>query len=628
MTPEQIEAAKQRLKAARDGAAAPSSSIKATKERLSAGRAAVEAVKSDLKKPVGIFERLKQGIQGAGEALGRRGENIETAMDLKRQGEAGFGRTTARVAGQMLGGVGDVVGEGLMTSLSVGKKLLTTKDFERDIDEKLAQAGEAVANSPVGQGAADLMKRFEELKVTDPGKAADISAALGLADFATNFLGAGATKAVGKAGIEGAETALKTGARVAADVAEATGTAAGRVGEAVKGGAEVAGDVLTMGKSGLSGMADVAAQIPRRSKAAAEAAQETARVLEAAPPVVREAVTAGFSAPKAAKIATAPAQEKSILRKIKDLADRQAKGQPVKDPAEFAGSFLTKRLSDADAYRKEVGARLGETVKGLKGEMVSSRMKVLKRLQEEVGDGLRIDNKGNLDFSGTTLSSADNAAARNRINALWNDIKGRDAFGLHQLRQEIFETQGGRTLAGVAMSDTEDAAIDALRKGMADAIEEVSDSYKKVNLEYAQIAEPMKKLRRFYKNVEGSTGDIIDERSANLIRRLTSNSPSGQDIKAYVAELDDVMKAAGKAGQVDLELLQDFVNMLSKEYPDLIKATGFEGLVGSGVARGVGGTKFTEMLDTAAGKVIGAATQNTPEFRRKIIDDLLEASAE
>jgi len=62
--------------------------------------------------------------------------------------------------------------------------------------------------------------------------------------------------------------------------------------------------------------------------------------------------------------------------------------------------------------------------------------------------------------------------------------------------------------------------------------------------------------------------------------------------------------------------------MLAREYPEMVNETGLAGQIDLGVRR-AGGPKLTEMLDQAAGKALTTMTQNTPEFRRKIIDELL-----
>lgn len=611
MTPEQLKAAEDRL---RGIGASSATDMSAAQERLSAGATASQRVTTELKRPISIGQRLIQGVQDIGRDLSGRGQKINEAMDLKDAGEAGFAHTSARVTGQVLGGIGDIATEGIGTGLSLIKKLVTDQDTEADLDSLLESAGEHVAKSSVGQGALGLMKRYEELKKTDPGKAADISAALGLTNFAANFLGGGAAKKAGSAVADAGLSTVKKGAEAVADVAATTARSVGKDVAAIADVAAGAKDAL--GRS-VQKVASVAGQVPERVATAAETAKVASQALEEAAPSVRKAVTAGYDLPTAAKVAEATDPEKTVFREMKRAADTIAGGAEAKSPADIAGHYLQERISSADSVRKIVGKELGKTVEGLRGEVVPARQNTLARLQEALGEKLRINNNGSLNFRGTTLSSSENAAARKRISAIWNDVKGRSAFELHQLRQELFESQGGRAKALVKTSSTEDAAVEAIRLGLADSLETISPAYKALNKEYAQIAEPLKKLRQFYRGIENASADILDERSGALLRRLTSNAPSGQNLKAALEEIDKILSSVGKPSQVNLTKLQDFQNLIDELYPEVVKKTGFAGQTALGIKMSKGG------ITERAIDLVEKMTDATPEFKRKILDELL-----
>jgi hypothetical protein len=167
------------------------------------------------------------------------------------------------------------------------------------------------------------------------------------------------------------------------------------------------------------------------------------------------------------------------------------------------------------------------------------------------------------------------------------------------------------------MTDTEDKAIDALRKGMADAIEGVSKDYKLINKEYATVAEPLKVLRKFYRGLEDAGADILDERAGVLLRRLTSNAPSGQNLRMAIEDLDAILTGAGKASGVDLRKLQDFSNLIDELYPEVVKKTGLAGQVGLGVKMGGGG------ITERAIDFVSDLAQASPEYKRKVLKELL-----
>jgi len=600
LTEEQRKAVEERL---RSGGNLKADQKEAAKERLSAGAAATERVRDEIKKPsAGFFQSIK-------DAFNRRRAQVEESADLYGGGDQSLAESALQTAAAGVGIAGDVAFEGL--------RAVTPKP----VKDALSGAISRVAETDVAQR---LIKSGQEFAESNPRAARNLMAGAEVLSAIPAVKGASMGVSAAKKGVKAAGGALEKGGEAAMSIAKKAGESANLAAEGVRTGAQVAGDVLEVGKRGLEKTADVVRQIPRRSQAAAEAAKESSRILEEATPAVREAATAGFAVPKAAKIAAAPREEKAVMRKIKELADAQSKGAAVKDPADYAGSFLTKRLKEADEVRKEIGERLGVIASSLPEKSVrNAQESVVTSIQKLPGmKGVFVDEDGMLDFSKSLLKGDVNKGARDRVNSYWQQINGEDAFDLHQTRQVIFEEQGGKKAAQQVMTDTDDKVLDAFRKGLADALEEVSPDYKAVNKEYAQFAETLKNLRKFYRKTEGAADDILDERSAMLLRRLTSNAVSGQELKTYISELDTLLSGYGKKSAVDLETLQDFVNMLAREYPEMVNETGLAGQIDLGVRR-AGGPKLTEMLDQAAGKALTTMTQNTPEFRRKIIDELL-----
>lgn len=398
----------------------------------------------------------------------------------------------------------------------------------------------------------------------------------------------------------------------------AVSNVAGKVADATSGARKFVSDAGSVLKSKAQGVGRFAQELPERMDVAAKATKVAEKSLAAEKPIVQKAVQSGFSQREASTVANANLGEKRIFREMTNEAKKFTAGTSDKSSADVAGSYLQKRLNEADKIREEVGAKLGDAVKNIKGEVVASKVKVLARMEKVPGlQGIRLDNKGNLDFSNTTLSTALTKSERSQINSLYRAITGRDAFKLHQLRQEIFEILGGKQKAKVPLTDTQEKAFEAIRQGLADALETISPQYKKLNQQFAKVAEPMKNLRKFYRGLEDAGSDILDERSGVLLRRLTSNAPSAQNLKQAISQLDQILSENGKKSFIDLNKLQEFHNILEREYADIVKDTGFAGQTAVGLRKGAG-TLFEKSME-----VLGNVAGNTPDYRRKLLDDLL-----
>lgn len=529
----------------------------------------------------------------------KRGESLADTATKSWNGEINPLQTGIRTVGTAIGAAGDLLGGGIM---AVGKAILP-----KEAEQSLADTGRAVMNTGVGKVVGSAAQKFSQWEQEHPELAKDVNAVGNIASIlpAERLLGV-ATK-----GVEGA-------AAVASDLTNGVKNVAGKVADTAASTAKVAGDSMDVLKSGAKSVGTFIKNAPERLDIAANAIKKDAAALAVEKPAVQRAAESGFSVKEASTIANASPREKFVMRQMNQQAKKVTAGESAKSSADVAGSYLQNRIGEADTVRKQIGQQLGESVKGLKGEVVTSRLKVLDRLRGVQGlEGLTIDNKGNLNFSKTTLSTALTQADRNQINSIWKSIKGRDAYRLHQLRQEIFEVLGGRQKAAVPLTATQEQGFEAIRQGLADAIGEISPQYKALNQKYAQIANPIKNLRKFYRGLENAGGDILDERSGVLLRRLTGNSPSAQNLKQAISEIDAILKANGKASPIDLQKLQDFQNILEREYEDTIKATGLAGQVSLGANKGVMG-----LLDRGA-NMIGSKLGSTPELRRKILDELL-----
>lgn len=578
----------------------------------------------DIAKPEGIFSRLKTGFSNVAESLRNRAENIETSIELKREGEAGFARTVARTTGQLLGGVGDVAGEAFATALSVLTKLSSTQEDEAVTREFASRALQKAVQTETGQSVIDLMNKFEDLKQTDPGKAADISAALGLADFASNFIGL----KVGQAGLKGAIEGLSdvgTGiGRAVKGKVDAFGREIAQAGQdisqlkipkTVSEAGEIVGEKLGKAKR-------FALSVPERIESTAEESVRKVIEFKALPEASKQAVSSGVLIRHANLIAQASEPEKNLFKKMFNQARLFAQNRSKIDPADFAGRELQKRIKDSDDLRKAIGKELDDVAKNLSDKIVpDANQSIFNQLLDVPDlDGIELGKGGKLDFSATTLAATEAKGERDALQTWFNDVLAAqgDAVKLHKLRQRMFTSLGGRKKAGVVLTGTEERAVDAMRKGIADSLVKLDDQYRLVNIRYAKVAEPLKVIRSFHRGLERAAPDVLDEASGVLMRRLTGKSVTGPRIKQAINDLNAALTEAGKAPEINIQEAQDFINALDR-YFDIVEDTSHAGQIKLAVSDVAGKRGFTQkVIDTTAEVVSGGL-----EVQQKAIERLL-----
>lgn len=360
-------------------------------------------------------------------------------------------------------------------------------------------------------------------------------------------------------------------------------------------------------------------EAPYRIKTAAKVAREAQEAMAGTSEQAHRAVASGVPLRKV-KVATQSTPEESkLLNTIVDEFERYAKGESFEDPRGPVGEALRTTVKAAADLADERGSLLGEAAEELQGKPLRAKLKVLDRLHKVPGlKGLRIDNTGDLDFSHTNMKTPATQPQRNAINKMFHAITGEDAGGLHMLREEIYQVQGGAKAAQVPMTETEDRAMEAIRQGIADAIEEISEKYRELNKDYAKIASPLSEIRKGWKGYKYAEGDILNARGAQIIKGLTGESGAGLKTEAALESLQKELTKAGKPSPYNFKRIQEILNEIAKHY-DLVKETGAEGVVTSGVGRGIRGT-IGKAIDFAVG-----AISKTPELEKQALIDLIRS---
>jgi hypothetical protein len=539
---------------------------------------------------------LKQRGINIGEATKRRWDINKDITERELTGQQGFLSTAYQSIGNAAGFIAsDILGEVLggavkgvanfSSAVRSGDKT-RSEQYQSDI-QSFKDLGKYIAQTETGgrmieQGAntiEEIVGRWNDFAEKNPVAAANIAATGNLADFVATFAAPGLIKNAGKEAVTAVETASKSLLKRATTPIKGAienlseQVAKSRVKDAYATGKKLTAETGQMLKSTVG-------QVPSRVMEAGQEALERSKTISKLSVPGQEAVRSGIALRDVKIIENASGEEQKIFKEMLDQAKAFSEDRSVADPSDVAGAVFKKRIEEADVLRKEIGDRLGKAVEQFgPGDVSSVADDVFMRLRQTPGfQGIARKADGTLDFSRTVKSSEFSRADQDDIQKLFNALNGRDAVQLHNLRQEIFDLLGGRKQASVVLTGTQEKAMNSVRQGIADTLEEISPTYREINKEYAKVAEPLKRLRKFFKGLENAPEDILDERAGTLMRRLTSNAPSAQDLSYAIQQIDDVLKASGKEQPIDLTKLQDFANSLNR-YFDITRDTSLAGQV-------------------------------------------------
>lgn len=159
-----------------------------------------EAPQTTPQQPKGFFRRLAGGL---GEAFGKRAENISQSF----QTDQSIGSKVLQGAGQIAGGIGDVVTETAEAGF---------ESLPQGVQQGAKNVGVAILQTPVGQAGLQALQSgmagWEQFKQQDPETAKNIEAVLNIASIlpvgkGAQVAGKGAIKA-GEAGLEVAQKGI------------------------------------------------------------------------------------------------------------------------------------------------------------------------------------------------------------------------------------------------------------------------------------------------------------------------------------------------------------------------------------------------------------------------------------
>lgn len=540
------------------------------------------------------FSQTTQKTQGflerASSALSERGKDIKSTLGDAALGKISPLETGVRVVGDTIGGATDVLGAAAQPAI-----------------ESVAQsgAGQYILNSSIGKAGIKAIEggveTYVDWKKKNPRAAESLEAVVNIASIfpAAKLadLGVDVAKGIGSKAVQ-----------TASEIASAA--------KPIVKGTENLARGLSEGARGFA--ANVSGAPERIAVNAAEKSAKRATIDSLPTQTAKSAAKNGIEISDIQEIYRIPKNEKAAIKKLVDTSIKFANGDKKVDPMELVGSVLVKRVKEADKVKHSIGQKLGVVAKNLPNvsqeEIVTP---VFERLRKVQGlTGLEIKN-GKLDFSNTSLSSALSKADRKAISSAFSEaIKSSSGTKKHLFRQELFEIIGGKKKGGVALTDTQDKAFEAIRAGLSDVLESKNSKYKILSKEYREAIRPTNELKNLLKDVLGADEDVLNLKGGLLARRLTSNVQSRPKITQALRDIDTLLKKNKKAVPLDTARLQNIFNILDK-YLNISGDTTLKGQVSQAIGGGV--------KDKIIGAVGDLAGTTDAVKREKLIQILTES---
>lgn len=419
----------------------------------------------------------------------------------------------------------------------------------------------------------------------------------------------------GRSIMEAGETAVRTGQKVATKIVTPVTETATKIAQKVQGVARGTTDIAKMAAEGAKRIPQRMATNIAEKQAFTEAVNtlptETARKAALDGIDIKD-VRQSFSLTKGTTNA-----DKEMARNLVESVKKFSRGDDgAINPIEIVGKPLTQRLKKLEQDSGLIGKELGDVANNL-GDVRPTEIypEVIDALKRVRGlSGLK-SKGGTLNFDDTVFASLSDTERKSIQEVFTEAVKAGSGKSKHQLRQRLFEILGGKKASKQMLTETEEQAFEAIRKGLANVLEKKNPTYKVLNKQFAEVAEPLKQIRSYFRKVLGADEDILDMSGGLLARRITSAAKSNPEITQLLRMLDKVGIVKGGSA-VSIEKLQNLYNILDKYY-DIAGDTSFKGQIKSAGIQGGG------LQERALGAIESVAGE-TPAIRQKALEDLLE----
>jgi hypothetical protein len=324
--------------------------------------------------------------------------------------------------------------------------------------------------------------------------------------------------------------------------------------------------------------------------------------------VALDAMDAGIDRGALKAIASATPEEKDVASRMASDAKAHSLDDTQPDPSLHVGNEIKTRIEDGEQVVENLGRDIDRTVRKMNPESIGdARQLAFERMQKNpMFRGIKMDGEGNLIFERTRLNGPGNASARADVQRNFDHLTGKDPEELHNFRQSLADQIDLAKKSNTPLSDAHDIALNSIRQGAMDAL---GPDYAMLEEMQAKVVRPLKAIRNSYRGLEGASEDILKEKGALLGRRLTSNAPSGPQLKANLEALENGILENGGKVNTSVAKLADFQNLLDELY-GIRKKGSLAGQVKLGTQHAIEGSMESGKMPTSIGEVAGVAADS------------------
>jgi hypothetical protein len=499
--------------------------------------------------------------------------------------------TILRTAGQVAGGVNDIIGNAISSA----------------IPDSVKDKASAIFDTPQGQQALGAigkgMEAYNSWAKENPNLSKDLESVLNVASVIP--VAKGGSMAV-KAGLDTVEAGVKA-TRPVRDMT---------VG--------LASDVLKKGKSKAT---DLAKGVDGATLSEVISSPEVHPFVTANPAnvkAVEEALKQGFEPKDVKFMASIQDADKEAIKKMKDLAEKASGNLRIQErPIDIVGENGIKTLKDIQNINAKAGAEVDATARALAGQVVDTSNLSEQALKLLADSGIKITMKQNganvLDFSKSIFKKT--PAITKTIERALSDLPNlsSDAYDLHKFKKSLDEVVNFGT-AGEGLSGKAEGMLKQIRGIADDTLDNTFADYNKANTDFRKTRELLDEAH----SLVGKKTDFLTTNAkldfGQTMRSLFSNNKTRGRLTTF---LDNLQKTADEFGVSSGHNLTDqalFSQILEGIYGTQA-VTGLQGEVGKAIGTAL---KFkTNPLGATIEAGINAvekARNITPEAKKKVLD--------
>lgn len=351
------------------------------------------------------------------------------------------------------------------------------------------------------------------------------------------------------------------------------------------------GDLPTPGELAVGGVIDAATL--GLGKAIKHFWPNLTQAVEVNPKVIKAAERSGLSPLEMNTVKNLPVEKQDLALQLLDQAKKSSTqlteaGLPVPTPFNVVGDDLTKYQSELSVRLKDVGKKIGDLSKALKGkEIASIDLNSIKPDVENLLDGLNVKvAKGGLDFAGSDIDGL--AGDQSLINDIWDFASKKKSVDARDVLSKI------RNLNNKLYKGAKNVEITASKKPVETFRQE---------------------LRKLLNNVDGELGDA----SRQYAELLDADAMLAKSIQEEGVKAGEFLRRMfGRASGQSQNVIKNVQNIAEKygikEGKDL-----FDKAAIATIVEQVAGVKPPQGLSGQ----MGNALENLPTSKRDIVNKIL-----